>query len=58
MCYLDKTFCSSDCKNQHCNRFWTDELHEGARQWWKDLPGDAPVAFSDFSPTCKEYLKP
>lgn len=55
ICYLDKTFCSSDCKNQHCSRFWTDEIHQAAKEWWG---GDnAPVAFSDFSKTCPEYIK-
>ncbi len=58
ICYKDMTFCSSNCVNDKCFRHWTDELHEGARRWWAPLPGDAPVAFSDFSLTCKEYIKP
>lgn len=58
ICFRDQTFCSSDCKRDTCHRFWTDELHQQARNWWSHEPDNAPVAFSDFSETCPEYLKP
>lgn len=55
LCYKDQTFCASDCKNDTCFRHFTDETHEAARKWWG---GDnAPIAFSDFSKTCPEYVK-
>jgi hypothetical protein len=57
LCYKDQTFCSSDCKNDKCFRNYTDVIHEAARKWWSHDPDNAPVAFSDFSKTCPEYVK-
>lgn len=56
MCYKDLTFCSAQCKNDKCDRQFTDEIHEAARKWWGG--DDAPIAFMDFSTTCQEYQKP
>ena len=53
ICFKDKTFCSAPCKNHHCHRNWTDELHHAAVKWWGG--DDAPVAFADYSKTCEEY---
>ena len=58
ICYKDKTFCSSNCTNKDCHRFFSDEAREGARKWWRHDPDNAPIAFSDFSGTCPVYIKP
>ena len=57
ICFKDMTFCSASCKNDTCYRQFTDELQLAARNWWYHDPDNVPVAFSDFSPTCKEYKK-
>lgn len=57
MCYKDQTFCSSDCTNERCFRYFGKAQVEGARAWWDHDPDNAPVAFSDFSNTCPEYKK-
>lgn len=57
LCFKDRTFCSSNCKNDKCFRHWTDELHIQARKWWEHDPDNVPVAFSDFSKICKDYMK-
>lgn len=54
--FKDQTFCSAPCKRDTCFRHWTDELQKAARNWWSHAPDDAPIAFSDFSETCQEYL--
>lgn len=54
MCFRDMTFCSAKCLNTSCPRQFDDEQRAAARKWWK---GDgAPIAFSDFSGTCPEYV--
>ena len=54
LCFKDMTFCSSDCCNQLCGRYFGDSERAQAKAWWK---GDnAPVAFSDFSADCDRYL--
>lgn len=53
--YKDMTFCSSDCTNKSCYRFFSDYHKENSVEWWGS--DEAPVAFSDFSGTCKEYKK-
>lgn len=53
MCYRDMTFCSSDCNNEKCFRFFGQEQQKAADNWW-GKPG-APIAMTDFSKTCKEY---
>jgi hypothetical protein len=57
LCYKDRTFCRSDCVNTECFRHWGKEQQEGARKWWSHDPGNAPVAFSDFSSKCEGYTR-
>lgn len=57
LCYKDKTFCYSDCVNVKCYRYFSKEDQDGARQWWSHDPDNAPIAMSDFSDTCKAYIK-
>lgn len=57
ICYKDMTFCSSDCKNDKCFRFFGEKEKEGSRKWWSHDPDHAPVAFSDFSGSCQGYQK-
>lgn len=54
ICYRDKTFCSASCLTVDCHRQFTADDRERAERWW-GKPG-APVAFSDFSQRCAEYL--
>lgn len=58
ICYKDKTFCSAVCDNKECHRQYTKEADEGAREWWSHDPDNAPVAFSDFSENCPDYILP
>ncbi len=58
MCYKGMTFCSAVCDNKDCFRQYTKEVDEGARKWWSHDPDNAPVAFSDFSKSCPEYVTP
>lgn len=56
MCYKDKTFCSSDCINSDCYRYFSEEDRKGAEKWanWLGIE-EAPIAWSDFSDTCPLY---
>lgn len=56
MVYRDRTFCSSDCTQTMCYRYFGEEEQKKANEWW-GKPG-APVAFSDFSKDCKDYAQP
>jgi len=56
ICYRDMTFCASDCTNTACRRHFGPAQAEGARRWWSHDPENAPVAFSDFSDTCSDYI--
>lgn len=61
LCFLDRTFCKSDCINKECPRFFSEELRLRAQRWAKEIlktPGGAPIAFADFSTTCPDYKKP
>ena len=51
ICFLDRTFCSSPNCTGKCGRQWTPELQARAKEWWKGLEGEPPVAFSNF---CKD----
>lgn len=53
MGYKDMTFCSSDCTNKTCFRFFGDDQRKGAVAWWGGE--GAPIAFSDFSKRCEDY---
>lgn len=55
ICYKDMTFCCSDCTNDSCFRYFGEEQSKGAKEWWSHNSDNAPVAFSDFSDTCKGY---
>lgn len=52
LCYKDKTFCSSDCKNMECYRYYDLGVERDAVLF------GLPVALSDFSKTCPYYLAP
>jgi hypothetical protein len=58
LCFRDMTFCSAECRTTDCRRNWTPEKAAEARQWWGDMKGEAPVAFSDFSAHCSDYDPP
>ena len=55
LCYKDMTFCSSDCVNKSCLRYFSDFHKENSRKWWSHDPDNVPVAFSDFSGYCDDY---
>ena len=56
VCFRDMTFCSSDCINEACHRHYGDKISKAARVWWgKD---DAPIAMSDYSGDCDDYVTP
>ena len=57
ICYKDKTFCSAKCSTQTCYRYFGEEEREGARRWWYHDPDNAPIAFSDFSSNCVNYVE-
>lgn len=54
ICYKDKTFCASDCKNNLCHRFFGPEQSAAAEKWWGSK--SAPVAFMDCSNGCFGYM--
>lgn len=58
LCYKDKTFCGSNCMNTYCYRYFSEHDKLAARCWWSHDPDNAPIAFSDFSDTCKGYINP
>lgn len=57
MCFMDQTFCNSDCVQSDCYRFFGERQKESADNWWSgnNLKGEPPVAFADFSDTCPSY---
>lgn len=59
LCYKDMTFCSSDCTQTSCHRYFGDIQRVGAKAWWGDaeekLGYGPPIAFSDFSSSCPDY---
>jgi hypothetical protein len=59
ICYKDKTFCSSDCVNTQCFRYFSDEDRQGSHKWAEQLNLDfAPIAWSDYSDSCPLYKSP
>lgn len=46
ICYLDKTFCSSEVEEHTCGREFTKEHAKNAEKWWGGK--DYPVAYADF----------
>ena len=49
LCYKDMTFCESDCANENCHRFLSDDV------WRRAKKCGLLVAVSDFSKECKDY---
>ena len=47
--YKDKTFCASDCTQEDCYRFFSEEEKKRASEL------EMPVALCDFSNTCPAY---
>jgi hypothetical protein len=60
ICFRDMTFCGSDCINTACPKHFGDDDQAAAREWARrcGFDDEVPVAFSDYSPECKEYRKP
>jgi len=56
ICYRDMTFCSALCGTEDCPRQFTEEHRLKAEKWWEGCEGGPPVAFSDFSATCPDYV--
>ena len=54
VCYKDMTFCNADCSNDDCYRQLTEKVRKDAEKWWGS--DDAPIAVSDFSSRCKEFI--
>ena len=52
LCYKDRTFCNSDCRNQECSRYYDAGVAKDAEDF------GLPVAISDFSNSCEFYLPP
>ena len=48
--YRDRTFCYSDCVNEKCPRYESEEVSEGAQK------AKLPIALSDFSENCDDYM--
>lgn len=51
LCYKDKTFCKSDCLNTECHRYYDAGVQKDADDF------GLPIASSDFSKSCKYYVK-
>ena len=49
ICYRDKTFCCSDCVNDSCSRFISDERRKDAQSL------NLPFCTADFSDECGDY---
>jgi hypothetical protein len=51
ICYRDQCYCTSDCINQTCVRYLSDEVKARANEV------GLPIATADFSGECKNYQK-
>ena len=51
LCFKDMSFCQSDCINQTCVRYLSDEVKARANEV------GLPIATADFSGECKDYQK-
>ncbi len=49
LCYLDQSFCASDCKNNECWRRISEYVLAGAERT------GLPLATCDFSQECPDY---
>jgi len=57
LCYKDKTFCKSDCVNTQCHRNFSPQVSAEADAWAESFGLEyAPIAMSDFSGDCDQYL--
>ena len=56
ICYLDRSFCSSDCVNTACYRNFSPDHRTKAEVWWGEE--GAPVCYADFRKGCAEYKSP
>lgn len=52
ICFLDRSFCSSDCVNHECHHNLTPELQARADKL------DLPVAVVDYRTGCSGYIAP
>ena len=52
LCYKDRTFCNSDCRNYECYRYYDAGIAKDAEDF------GLPVAIADFSNSCEFYLPP
>jgi len=59
LCFKDITFCSaSDCTNPVCKINWRLRDNTDYENWSQQFfKGEGPIAFVDFSETCKMYRK-
>lgn len=55
LCFKDMSFCGSDCTREDCRRHFGADDKAAAKKWWRDMPGEPPVAFVDFSKDCPDY---
>lgn len=57
LCFRDMTFCSAmeRCATTNCFRRFDDAQKAAADKWWGKE--GAPVAFSDFSPSCSAFVE-
>ena len=58
ICFKDRAFCSSDCVNTSCFRHFGEDDRAEAKEWWKGMRDNPPIAWSDFSAGCPWYKKP
>lgn len=58
MCFRDRWFCSASdrCSDKGCNRNYNSEQQARAKQWWKGMGGEPPIAFSP-APECPEWTE-
>jgi hypothetical protein len=56
ICYMDRTYCDSDCTNTSCSKRLTEEVKRDAVAWWGSE--DAPIATSDMTVECHDYQQP
>jgi hypothetical protein len=52
ICYLDQSFCSSDCMRVNCERFASAEIKQKAAAF------GLPIAYANFALHCASYDPP
>lgn len=58
LCFMDRSFCNSDCVRAECYRNYSPARSEQARKWWSHDPDNAPIALADYKTGCEDYLPP